>query len=262
MRSKIRIAAALMTSMLLTSPAIAADVLPVPAPQPAPSEPDRWQFSFAPYFWIAGLDGKSQVFGLGTVDVSQDFSDILPDLDFGVMAAGEARYGRFSVFTDMSYVKVTTESATPRGIIADNITVRSTTFTALLAGAYTIYEDEKAHLDILAGARYWDVETRISLSGGLIGNVSDEDSAKWVDGLVGFKGNYSFTDKIFVTGWGMVGGGGADIDWDVLGGLGYKFNDTFSAIAGYRAQGVNYSDDGFTYDMIQHGPIIGMNIKF
>jgi hypothetical protein len=92
--------------------------------------------------------------------------------------------------------------------------------------------------------------------------VSDKDGAKWVDGLVGFKGNYSFTDKIFVTGWGMVGGGGADIDWDVLGGLGYKFNDTFSAIAGYRAQGVNYSNDGFTYDMIQHGPIIGMNIKF
>lgn len=47
--------------------------------------------------------------------------------------------------------------------------------------------------------------------------------------------------------------GGADLDWDVLGAIGYKFNDTISAEAGYRAQGVNYSNDGFTYDMIQHG---------
>jgi hypothetical protein len=262
MRNKIEYAAGLLTAIILGSPAMAADVLPVPAPQPGPVIEDRWSFSISPYFWVAGLDGDSGVFGLGTVHVSQDFSDILPDLDFGMSAAAEARYGRFSIFSDMSYVKVTTESATPRGIIADDITVRSITFTALLAGAYTIYEDPKAHLDILAGARYWDAETRISLSGGLVGSVSDTDSANWVDGLVGFKGSYSFTDKVFVTGWGMVGAGGADIDWDVLAGLGYKINDTFSAVAGYRAQGVNYSDDGFTYDMIQHGPIIGLNVKF
>lgn len=262
MRSKIIYAAGLVPLMLLTSPVLAADVLPVPLKQSVPSEPDRWQFSFSPYFWIAGLDGDSEVFGLGRVHLSEDFTDILPDLDFGLSGAGEARYGRFSVFTDMSYVKVTTESATPRGIIADDVTVKSTTFTALLAGAYTVYEDEKAHLDVLAGARYWDAETRITLSGGLVGNVSGKDSANWVDGLVGFKGNYSFTDRVFVTGWGMVGGGGAKIDWDVLAGLGYKFNDTFSAVAGYRAQGVDFSDNGFTYDMIQHGPIIGMNIKF
>ncbi|WP_208250608.1 hypothetical protein WGT02_17650 [Rhizobium sp. T1470] len=51
-------------------------------------------------------------------------------------------------------------------------------------------------------------------------------------------------------------------DWDVLAAVGYTFNDTVLAVAGYRALGVNYSNDGFTHDMIQHGPIIGAVIRF
>jgi len=262
MRSTIRFAIGIAALAALAAPAGAADLLPVTAPQPVEQQPDGWSFSFSPYFWIAGLDGKSQVFGLPTVDVSQDFGDIISSLDFAFMGAGDARYGRFSIFTDMSYARVTTDSATPRGIIADQVDLKTVTFTALVGGAYTIYEDPQARLDILAGARFWHAETTIRLSGGLIGSLEGTDSANWVDGLVGFKGSYSFTENVYMTGWAMIGAGGADLDWDVLAGLGYKFNDTVSAVAGYRAQGVNYSSDGFTYDMIQHGPIIGMTIRF
>lgn len=56
------------------------------APQPVPVSATGWTFSFSPYFWAVGLRGKSQVFGLPTVDVSQDFGDILSDLDFAFMA--------------------------------------------------------------------------------------------------------------------------------------------------------------------------------
>jgi hypothetical protein len=59
-----------------------------------------------------------------------------------------------------------------------------------------------------------------------------------------------------------VGGGGADVDWDVALGLGYKFNDTISAVAGYRALGVNYENDGFVFDVVQQGPIVGVAIHF
>jgi hypothetical protein len=65
-----------------------------------------------------------------------------------------------------------------------------------------------------------------------------------------------------MTGWGLVGAGGADIDWDVALALGYKFNETVSAVAGYRALGVNYSNDGFVFDAVQQGPIVGLAIHF
>ena len=47
---------------------------------------------------------------------------------------------------------------------------------------------------------------------------SFSDGATWVDGLVGIRGNYSFTPQFYFTGWALVGAGGADIDWDVAGG--------------------------------------------
>ncbi|MDM9620869.1 hypothetical protein [Rhizobium sp. S96] len=262
MVSKIAYIATIVAALAVSTGARAADLLPATAPQPVPSSSSGWTFSASPYFWIAGLDGKTQILGLPTVDISENFSDIISDLDFAFMGAADARYDRYSLFTDLSYVRVTTDAATPRGIIADQVDLKSVTFTAMVGGAYTVYEDPKLRFDVLAGARFWHVETRVALSGGLIGSLSRTDSANWVDGLVGVKGSYSFTDNIYATGWAMIGAGGSDLDWDVLGGLGYKFNDTVSAVAGYRAQGVNYSNDGFTYDVIQHGPILGMTIRF
>jgi hypothetical protein len=62
----------------------------------------------------------------------------------------------------------------------------------------------------------------------------------------------------------MVGGFGvsSDIDWDLFGGVGYQFNDTFSFVAGYRAVGVDYQDGDFLFDVIQQGPILGGVFRF
>ena len=82
------------------------------------------------------------------------------------------------------------------------------------------------------------------------------------DGLVGVRGNYAFTPQFYAVGWGLVGAGGADVDWDVMAGVGYNINETFSATFGYRALGVDYSDDGFLFDVVQQGPIAGLTIRF
>jgi hypothetical protein len=77
------------------------------------------------------------------------------------------------------------------------------------------------------------------------------------------RGNYSLTPEIYLTGWGLVGAGGADIDWDVAGAIGYRFNDRISSVIGYRALGVDYSnDDGFVFDVVEQGPILGMVVRF
>ena len=77
------------------------------------------------------------------------------------------------------------------------------------------------------------------------------------------RGNYAFTPRFYFAGWGLIGAGGADVDWDVAAGLGYRFNDTLSATVGYRAMGVDYSnDDGFLFDVVQQGPIMGLTINF
>lgn len=248
---------------LITNAAVAADVSPLLIGEPRPAEAEGgWTFSVAPYFWIAGLSGDTAQFGMPTVHIDSSFSDILGNLDFAFMAAGEARYDRFSVIGDVIYTKLSADAETPLGILASDVDVTSESFSGLLGLGYAVLDGPDGHLDVVGGIKLWSVETTISLSGGPLGRREASDSATWVDGVVGLRGKYSFTPEIYLTGWGLVGGGGADIDWDVALGIGYDFNDRVSSIAGYRALGVDYSDDGFLFDTVQQGPILGLAIKF
>ncbi|RDJ02744.1 hypothetical protein [Rhizobium grahamii] len=240
----------------------AADITPLVPEAKTVETRSGWEFTVAPYFWAAGISGNVRQFGLPEVDIDADFSDILDNLDFAFMATAEARYDRYSIVGDVVYVKLGADAHTPRGILAESVNVTSESFAGLLGVGYALLEDQNGHLDVFGGVKVWSVQTDISFNGGLLAGIEREDSATWVDAVVGLRGNYFFTPEVFVTGWGLVGGGGADVDWDVGLGLGYKFNDTISAVAGYRALGVNYENDGFVFDVVQQGPIIGLSFHF
>lgn len=262
MRHSVAFASALAVALLSALPTRAADIYSAMAPELKQTEKEGWTFAVAPYFWAAGLSGDIAQFGLPEVHVDPDFGDILDDLDFAAMAIGEARYDRYSIFADIMYSKISSGRGTPRGIIADDVNVSSETFAGLFGAGYSVLQNERGTLDIVAGLRIWHASTDISFSGGILDGVDRNDSATWVDGLAGVRAKYSITDKVYFTGWGLVGGGGADVDWDVAGAIGYSFNEKVSAVAGYRALGVDYSDDGFVFDVVQQGPIFGVVLHF
>lgn len=249
-------------ALAIASPAMTADLTPLTPDARQVESPSGWTFTVAPYFWMAGISGDTAQFGLPEVHMDADFGDVLSNLDFAFMAAGEARYDRFSVFGDVIYTKLGADASTPAGILADSVDVTSKTFAGLLGVGYSVLESPSGHLDIVGGVRVWSVDTTIGFSGGLLDGREGDDGDTWVDGIAGLRGNYFFTPEFYMTGWGLIGAGGADIDWDVALALGYKFNDKVSAVAGYRALGVNYSNDGFVFDAVQQGPIIGVAFHF
>ena len=248
---------------MLAFPVRAADVISATAPAVESAVSDGWTFSVTPYFWAAGLSGETGAFDLPDIDIDADFSNILDNLDFAAMAIVDARHGRYSIFGDLIYTKLSADSATPRGVLATTVEVTAETFAGLVGAGYSVLEGPSGHLDVVGGIRVWSVDTDLSFNGLFLNGQSFSDGATWVDGLVGVRGNYSFTPRFYFTGWALVGAGGADIDWDVAGGLGYRINDRFSATLGYRALGVDYSnDDGFLFDVVQQGPILGLTVRF
>jgi hypothetical protein len=259
---KAAIASSLIWCGLAATPASGADIVSPMAPETQTTTEAGWTFAASPYFWAAGLSGDTSQFGLPVVELDSSFSEILDELDFAAMVIGEARYERYSIFADLIYSKISSGSGTPRGIVAGSVDVSSQTFAGLLGGGYSVLEGSSGRLDVVGGIRVWSVDTDISFNGGILDGVSVSDGASWVDGLVGIRGNYSFTPEIYFTGWGLVGAGGADVDWDVAAALGYQIDDRFSMLAGYRALGVDYSDDGFLFDVVQQGPILGLVVHF
>ena len=106
------------------------------------------------------------------------------------------------------------------------------------------------------------MDETLSFTGGVLNGRWFSDSAAWVDAMAGVKGQVHLTPKFYLTGWAMAGGGGADIDWDVLAGIGYDFNQRFSTVLGYRAAGIDYQDGSFLMDVVMQGPIIGAVLRF
>lgn len=247
--------------LVASTPVGAADLISAAAPQPPADEPG-WTISVTPYFWAAGLSGDASQFGLPVVNIDASFSDIFNHLDFAAMLIGEARNGPYSVFGDLIYTKLSGSRGTPHGILATSVEVDSSVFAGLAGAGYSILEGPQGRLDVVGAVRVWSVDTKISFDGAFLGGRTFSDSATWVDGLAGLRGNYAFTPKFFAVGWGLIGAGGADVDWDVAGGIGYRINDTFSATIGYRAIGVDYSNDGFLFDVVEQGPIAGLTIRF
>lgn len=263
MKSCLKRTLASVAGCLLAGAAMAADIRSPMTPEVKQTTTESgWTFSFAPYLWMAGLSGDVAQFGLPEVHVDASFSEIFDHLDFGAMAIGEARYGPYSIFGDVMYTKISGQGGTPKGFLATDVELSSETFAGFLGAGYAVFEDSSARLDVVGGLRVWSVESELSFHGGILDGRSTTDDATWVDGLVGFKGTYAITPEVYLTGWGLVGAGGADLDWDVAAAIGYRFADNVSAVAGYRALGVDYSNDGFVFDIVQQGPMLGLVIHF
>lgn len=261
-----RLAGALVAVAAGTGVSMASDL-----PQPTPDDVEQaaavkeWTFTVAPYIWAAGISGKAGVFGLPPQDIDLDFSDVLSNLDIALMAAGEARYDVWSIGFDFMYSDLGASVSTPRGILANDIDVDISLLVATLVGGYAVWSDDKAHLDVVAGARLWSADNEFSLNGGLLGGRSRSDGATWVDPMIGMKGRVDLGDSgFFLTGWGLIGGFGvsSDFTWDAMASLGYDVTSSISLTAGYRGLGVDYSEDGFVLDITQHGPIVGAAFHF
>ena len=243
----------------LAGPAAAADLL---APEEVATE-SGWTFSFAPYLWATGLEGDIAQFGLPEVEVDASFLDILKHFDFGFMGVGEARYGNLGFMSDLMYIKVSADNEVNAGPLDAEIELSSEMLTLLGAAEYRLIDGEGGSLDALAGGRLWWVKTELDFDGAILDD-SGTDSETWVDPIIGLKGRLNFTPDFYFTSWAMIGGFGVSSDffWDVMGGLGWNAWDSVSLVAGYRGLGIDYKNDGFVFDVVQHGPIMGAVFRF
>jgi hypothetical protein len=221
-----------------------------------------WSFTVAPYFWMAGLSGDIAEFGAPPVSVDVKFADILKALDFSMMVVSEARYGRFSLSSDLLYLKLSTDKTTPKTPFAGSLGLGAKTLEATALAGYSLIDTPRGRLDVVAGARLWSVETTLSVNGGVLSGLWLRDRETWVDAMAGLKGRVDLTPNFYLTGWALAGGGSSESSWDVLGGVGYRFSDRFSAVLGYRAAGVDYENGPFLFDVVLQGPILGAVLRF
>ena len=264
---------ALMMALLLSTGAL--------AQQPA-SETESWQFGVSIYGWLPDLAGETAFTQPGgSSEFGIDIENILDSLEFALMGTFDMRKGRWGILTDAIYMdagnsQTGTREATigrielPVNASANvDLDIKSLVWT--LTGYYRALDQPGMTLDVVAGARYLDVEQKVNwIVTGNVGSIAVPDRTgaaeasltNW-DALIGLRGRFAFgaQNAWFVPYYLDVGAGDSDFTWQGIAGLGYAFH--WGEIAAvWRYLYYDLSSDKPIKDMNFSGPAIGFTFRW
>ena len=222
------------------------------------SAQDGWDYTGFIYLWGAGIGGES-VTGQ-SVDVS--FSDILDNLDFGIMGTLEARKGPWALFGDAIYLNIANDdnAAVGPGIpVSTDVEVKG--FVSTLGAGYDFYDSGQYRMNAFGGVRYLDMDTTVNLQvGGGSARVRD-DFSNW-DAVIGLRGHYDINDRWALNYYTDIGTGDTDFTWQAALIADYKF-EKWTLSFGYRHLAWNDLNDSDTLeDLDFSGPFVGAKFQF
>lgn len=262
-----------------------------------PASHDDVRAAFTPYVWLTGFDGTTGVHGL-TLDLDVPFSAIFENSSsiFGLMGALDIEYKRLvfqlnGAYTHAEFSGDRAKARTgPLGggtavSIETDLEVDAAWFDGL--GGFRLVDKpvgkelkSRWTLDGFVGGRITSMEVTaqatadatVTLPGGRVLEAGRErelgDSEGWFEPFVGAKTRLDLGQHWSLLLRGDVGGFGvdnSDFAWQVVVGAGYRWQCdgwTFGLFGGYRALSQDYSNDGFTWDAVTHGPILGAQFAF
>ena len=216
------------------TPATTSDALP-PAPEPqtsaAASADDGWRFGVSIYGWFPGVHGTVGALG-HNASIHVPFSDVFHTLKGIIPIAVEADKGRFVMPVDFLWMKLGDNNGIPIndfGQTSINTHLTESIFTPKVG--YRLYDGEHLKVDALGGIRYWYLGLNNTLEPS---GLSRSRSANWVDGLGGARFILPMGEKASILISGDAGAGGANLDYQVLGLLNYKFTQHLGLGLGWR----------------------------
>jgi hypothetical protein len=224
---------------------------------------DGWTFAVSPYVWVPGINTSLDT-DFGRLDSSKSNAATLSDLDFAFMGAVEARRGRFGLIGDLIYAKISEDQDTPFGVLFDGVEVTTRVTAATGYAFYRAYEDDHLSIDLLGGARWYDLKIDVDFDEGLLPGQDREAHSDWWDGVVGLRGRGNFNERWFSTALIDVGGFDPENDftWQVLATVGYQFNDAWSAQGGWRYLDIEKEISDQPVQVELDGPIVGFTYRF
>lgn len=255
---------------------------------PADSSNDKWTFAITPYLWLPNVNGSLKYEvppgAGGAPEVETGPNSYLSNLQFLLMVAGEARYGKWSIFTDLVALDFANEDGNVKSVDFDGThlsagldlgtqsTLRGAAWS--IAGGYTVAQTPDATLDLIGGLRYftikgtadWNLSASISGPGSgqtfpRTGGVSKR--ADLYDAIIGVRGRIKLGDS---GAWSLpyyldIGTGSSTITTQALVGVSYTFGwGDLSAV--YKTLYYDQPSDQFVQSLRFSGPAVGATFRF
>ena len=230
-------------------------------PAQAMAQESDWSTRLSVYGWASGID-VSAATPRGTVSGELSINDVLSDLKMAFMGAFRSQNGRWSLIGDLVYANIGLDNGLPpNGAGFTGATVDTKMTIGSGYGMYQVAGGARSSLDVGLGLRgiSMTVDTKLDPGG-----VTSSNSDTWVDPVIAARFQTNFTDRWYALGFADAGGqlNGDTTSWQVLGAVGYKFNDVWSAEGGYRYMSIQNSSAATTMDVDLSGPLFGVSMRF
>ena len=247
-----------------------------------PSVGSDWSFTISPYLWMAGIKSSTTFTPRGTNriltgSVDADFSDILSDLNFAIMAGAEARRGSFSAQVDAIYMDILQKGSTVSEVtgplgrreipidLGGKLRLKTTVWT--LSAGYDIFRDERGFVQLYGGLRYLGAKSTLDWNfQGPLGDLARAGRVKSQDdiwnGVAGLRGERALgAGRWKAIYYVDVGAGDSDLTWQASAQLGYaqRWGDVG---LGWRYLEFKQSSRSGAADLTLSGPIATVRYRF
>jgi hypothetical protein len=210
-----------------------------------------------------GIDGQATV-GPLSADIDVPLSDILDHLEMAAMGSYRWDSDKWSFQADAIFASLAGESEGGLGLTRSTLDLDQ--LIVELDGGYKFTD----RLELVFGARYWDIDPTIKVHASGTGNViaTAGGGNSWTDPLVGLRVVAPISDAWTFVARGDIGGFGvgSDFAWHVTAHFDWHTSDSFSVLLGWRILDVDFEDGGnnglASLDLQEGGPAIGVAWSF
>ncbi len=258
---------------LLTTTALAN--VPAEVPLDPPPASKEWWVLLATDGWVTAVGGNIGVRGINS-SADTTMADTLKKLRLAYMGYAEVGYRRWSLGVDVIYGKLVGDQDFDAGPIEGNLRLEQQQAFITTRLQYRLVENEKVSLDLFGGFRWsylsfkTDIRSSVSFDRPALRRFNRDRtrhaslSEDWFDPIFGMRTVVRLDRHWFLQGAGDIGGFGVSsrLTWHLLAGVGYEFSNGVTTLLGYRAMGVDYESEQFRVDIISHGPVVGLGVKF
>jgi hypothetical protein len=233
-------------------------------PNPPPSD---WHVDWEPfYLWFSGLSGNVGAAGQ-TAPVSVSFSDVIKQLNIGLMTNLDVRRKRIGVYTDVIFMSLSSDQKTTP-ILPSYVGFTANAKELVLDPEvyFRLIDSPRLKIDAIGGGRYWHLNNSLDFFpvDTTQSTVSVGQTQSWVDPVFGARFRLNLNKGFFVNVSGDAGGFGvgSQLTYQTYAGIGKEFKKKYSMMLGYRYLFVDYKNGGFLYDVHMSGLQAGFGIRF
>jgi opacity protein-like surface antigen len=239
---------------------------------------EDWNFNVDLYLFVAGASGDATITvegdGMVQMPVDIDFRDFADNYKGGVIGMICAKKKRWSVNLDLSYAKLEADqSVTPPGGGGTTVDAKNklTLNENEIFLGYQISDPDQGVSEVIVGARYLSQDIKLEAKSAADDLDMSTDNSWWM----GFLGARYMGPLAGSETWSLLiraDAGIADLSgrfaWRANIGTSWMFAENWDLVLMYKWLGIDYvkgeagDSDYYAYKATQHGPVVGVGVKF